>query len=336
MDSQSEYESSHGDDGGGKPRSIEERDRLNKPDEEPEKKTKTKTSYNKQLFKKLSKEYHEICTEDEKKGSLHYTGEKLNRDTRIHGKCATPGCCQDFDKTFRDLHENKSPYCKSCTTKVRIERAKETNMERYGGTNPMHSEAVKGKIKETNMERYGVANPSQSEAVKGKIKETNMERYGVANPMQSEAVKGKAKETNMERYGVANPMQNPEISEKCMISCYKSKEYTFPSGKKEFVQGYEPWAIDELLEEVINEQDIIVKRSEVPVCLWISEDTKEHRYFVDIYVKSQNRCIEVKSNWTYEVDIDSVELKLMALKGEGYDCELWIYNADKTCVKRKI
>ena len=94
-------------------------------------------------------------------------------------------------------------------------------------------------------------------------------------------------------------------------------------------------AIDELLEEG-NEQDIIVKRSEVPVCLWISEDGKEHRYFVDIYVKSQNRCIEVKSNWTYEKNIDSVELKLMALKDEGYDCELWIYNPDKTCVKRKI
>lgn len=36
MDSQSEYEASHLDDGGGKPRSIEEQDRLNKPDEEPE------------------------------------------------------------------------------------------------------------------------------------------------------------------------------------------------------------------------------------------------------------------------------------------------------------
>ena len=92
MNSQTEYKASHEDD---------------EPDEEPEKKTKTKTSYNKQLFKKLSKEYHEICTEDEKKGSLHYTGEKLNRDTRIHGKCATPGCCQDFDKTFRFLNEKK-------------------------------------------------------------------------------------------------------------------------------------------------------------------------------------------------------------------------------------
>ena len=296
----------------------------------------TKISYNKDLFKKLSEEYDNICNEDEKKGSLRYTGKKLNRATRIHGKCARLGCCQDFDKDFCNLYKNKSPYCKSCTTKVSREKAKATNRERYGVENVSQSEAIRKKIKATNRERYGVEYPTQSEEVKEKTKATNMERYGVEHVLQSEDVKEKAKATNRERYGVEYPMQNPEISEKSMTNSHKSKEYKFPSGKTEFVQGYEPWAIDELLEEGVNEQDIIVKRTEVPVCFWISKDRKEHRYFVDICVNSQNRCIEVKSNWTYKKDIDSVELKLMALKGEGYDCELWIYNADKTCVKRKI
>jgi len=85
--------------------------------------------------------------------------------------------------------------------------------------------------------------------------------------------------------------------------------------------------LDELLQkENILEEDILVKRSEVPQVWYTDINGKEHRYFVDCLIKSQNKCIEVKSTWTAEKKKEIIFLKQQALKDAGYECEIWVYN----------
>jgi hypothetical protein len=124
-------------------------------------------------------------------------------------------------------------------------------------------------------------------------------------------------------------MQNSEISEKSRQNAYKIKTYTSPSGKQILYQGYENFALKELIEhENIDEDDIVTSRAEVPVIWYKDENGKKHRYFTDILIKSQNRCIEVKSKWTLEKDANNVVfLKQKATIDAGYKCEIWVYDA---------
>lgn len=118
-----------------------------------------------------------------------------------------------------------------------LERAKETNLEKYGVENPFAAEEIKEKIKTTLIEQYGVENPSQNSyilekrkntcidkygvtntleatEVKQKIKNTNLIRYNAENPFASEIIRNKIKDTNIERYGAISPLKNEKIRNK--------------------------------------------------------------------------------------------------------------------------
>lgn len=56
---------------------------------------------------------------------------------------------------------------------------------------------------------------------------------------------------------------------------------------------------------------------------------------MDIYIPSQNRCIEVKSIWTAEKSKHNIFLKQEAAKQLGYNYEIWVYNAKKELVEVK-
>jgi hypothetical protein len=233
-------------------------------------------------------------------------------------------------------------------TEVR-EKGKATNLEKYGVENPsqsdeikekkiatcfknhgvgcsLQSEEIKEKIKETNLEKYGVEYASQNEEIKEKIKATNLEKYGVEYALQSEEIREKSKATCLEKYGVEYPMQNAEVMEKSSKNAYKSKEYSYPSGAIIKMQGYEHFALDELL-QTLPEHEIVTGSKNVPEVWYEDEQGKRHRYYVDIFIPSQNRCVEVKSTWTFKKKQRIVYLKQQALKDAGYKCEIWVYNA---------
>jgi hypothetical protein len=190
-------------------------------------------------------------------------------------------------------------------------------------------------MKATNLERRGVEYPLQSQEVRDKCKVTNLERLGVENPSQSEDIKDKKKATCLKNHGVEHPAQNTEISEKASQNAYKGYDYIFPSGRTERMQGFENYMLNDLLfKENISENDIIVKRTEVPIIWYEDVDGKKHRYFVDCFIKSQNRCIEVKSTWTAEKKQDIIYLKHQALKDVGYLCEIWIYDSKGEIVEK--
>jgi hypothetical protein len=205
---------------------------------------------------------------------------------------------------------------------------KKTCLEKYGVEHISQSQDIKDKIKQTNLEKYGVENPSQSENIKNKKEIKCLYSLGVKNPFQSEEVKDKIRQTNLEKYEVENAQQNAEVAEKSAKNAYKSKEYIFPFGRIERIQGYEHYMLNELLQqENILETDIIVNRKDVPTIWYENANGKKHRYFVDCFIKSQNRCIEAKSTWTAQKKNDYIFLKQQALKNAGYECEIWIYNS---------
>lgn len=200
-------------------------------------------------------------------------------------------------------------------------------MKNLGVEYPSQCKEVQDKIKASNLKKFGVEYPAQNEEIKLKTQKTNLEKYGVEHTFQNKDFREKSKQTNLEKYGVEYPLQNPDIMEKQIKSSYSKKEYIFPSGKKENIQGYEHFAIDELIiNEKIDESDIIIGVKNVPEIWFYDENNKKHRYYVDIYVSSQNKCIEVKCQYTYIKNEKINLLKEEAAKKLGYNFEFWIYD----------
>ena len=328
-----------------------------------------------------------------------YSQEVVRRDTKIEGKCSNCECNNIFVKSFREIVDNNSHYCKQCLIKITISKRETTFIEKYGVKNAMNSDLCKQKIKATNLQKYGCEWPFQSEIIKDKMKDTCLEKYGVENAMQSKEVQAKFKKTCLEKYGVEhiyksdvfkekynatilkkygvksisqsqeiknkkietslknygveypsqhqkikdkktqtsllhygveNPMQCSEVLSKNVKSNFKSKEYVFPSGNTILVQGDEPYALDELIiNENIDETDIITGCKNVPEIWYNDELGKNHRHYVDIFIPTENRCIEVKSVWTAKLHEHNIYLKQNAAKELGYKYEIWVYNERK-------
>ena len=149
------------------------------------------------------------------------------------------------------------------------------------------------------MDRFGMW-ATQREEHKERIKKTNKERYGVEIASKSDIVKEKIKKTNNERYGGNSAMSDTKIREKCFKKMKDRKEYKFPSGRIEYVQGYEPQALDILLKKY-DENDIVCSNSPT---IYYSFNGNKHLHVTDIFIKSENKIIEAKSKWTFEIKED--------------------------------
>ena len=58
-------------------------------------------------------------------------------------------------------------------------------------------------------------------------------------------------------------------------------------------------------------------------------DDVKHVYFPDFYIKSENKIIEVKSEWTLQLYRAHVEEKAKATIHSGYKFEIWVYDGNK-------
>lgn len=106
---------------------------------------------------------------------------------------------------------------------------------------PFQNEETKQKAKATNLERYGSEFASQNKDVakkisevrsskenQDKIKATNMERYGVENPFQSEEIKDKIKNALIDKFGVDHPLKNEDIKKRA----FAKFKHTFETDPK--------------------------------------------------------------------------------------------------------
>ena len=206
------------------------------------------------------------------------------------------------------------------------EKMKETMLKIHGKEHALQNTKFKDKYKETLKERYGVTVPYHSLEIKNKGAETCKKVYGVENPFQNEEVKKKIIQTNIIKYGVEHSSQNNEIMLKTQQNAKKYKKYTMPSGLIRNIQGYEPFALTELI-KIYSEEQIKTDRIDIPRIKYTINDTEKY-YFPDIYIPDDKKIIEVKSTWTYKCKSDNIIHKKEATEHLGYLYEIWIFDAN--------
>jgi len=126
--------------------------------------------------------------------------------------------CEEFFVKVNDLNSGSRQivnvicdFCKkelSVTYKEYLRNIKIGN--KYACSNLCGSE----KAKETNLEKYGVINALQLKEVQYKQKKTNLERYGVEFLQQSEKIKEKSRKKIIEKYGVSHISMVEELRKK--------------------------------------------------------------------------------------------------------------------------
>ena len=126
--------------------------------------------------------------------------------------------------------------------------------------------------------------------------------------------------TMMEKYGVENPMQLNEFRRKQFKNAVKLKLLII-DGKEFEYQGYEDRAIKILIERGYHVNDIDVEN--VPTIEYYFNGNK-HYYFPDIFLRKENKIIEVKSQFTYTKDLERNQAKFEKVKQDGYNFELMI------------
>jgi hypothetical protein len=220
---------------------------------------------------------------------------------RLHVKFRCK-CGEETTKRFEMLNKYGYPYCEKCSLRIKAEKYKETCLERYGVTNSGKLPEVIEKINNGFIAKYG-DHPKRTAEVQEKWKETCLLIYG------------------------GHPNQNIEVQAKSEASSYKYKDYILPSGNVIKLQGYENLALDELV-QLYEENDIVTGKRGVPTIEYTINDTR-HRYFPDIFIKSENKIIEVKSEWTIQLTTGNVEEKAAATIHAGYKYEIWVYNEKK-------
>lgn len=239
-------------------------------------------------------------------------------------------------------HHTKDPKYK--------EKMESYYLQEYGISNPSQTNKSKEKIKqfwidleknntkkefvdsryekyvESIVSKYNVNNIFLIPSVKSKIKTKLIENYGVDTPFKSDVIRNRAIDTNLKRYNVTNAMQNYDIQKKHLISCLEYDIFVYPSGKEVKIQGDNKLALTELLLSY-NEDDLFVE-FECPIIDYkINNET--HKYRPDIYIKSINTIIEVKSIYTFLGSFEINYKKYLATIQKGYKYEFWIYTNQK-------
>ena len=200
-------------------------------------------------------------------------------------------------------------------------------LKKYGHTHHLKTENSKNNLKKNLIEKYGVDNVSKLDSIKEKklIKsksKTTLEKY---------EIREKYRKTCIEKYGVEHLSQDSDFLEKVLTKSFSYKSYRLPSGKIISLQGYEPIAMDYLLTNY-NEEDIFTKNRDIENLVgklfYKREDGIRSRYFPDIFIKSENLIIEVKSNFTYNLSLSTNLLKRNICLENGLNFNFYIIDSN--------
>ena len=288
----------------------------------------------------------------------------INRKTICHFNCK----CKNYaQKKLRTLLETKYGIkCNKCTELIRRENIKNSHnnrtkeqidlstqkkketIKKFNEANPNRQNEIniknqknknetEKKLNEANPDRQklinqtrentnkklNVENPNRPNVIKQKISNTN-KKLNDENPNRPSEIKQKISNTN-KKLNDENPNRPREILSKILKNSYLKKDYILPSGTITQVQGYEPIALDELFENNYKEDDIITQYQGIEY----EFENNTHKYYADIYIKSENKIIEVKSDFTMEKEYDKNMAKWEACVDLGYEFEFWIYDKKK-------
>ncbi len=228
-----------------------------------------------------------------------------------------------------------------------VKKAQATNLKRYGKKYAFMLDAVYEKIKKINQEKLGVDYPFQNPVfLEYALEQAHIvwkEKYGVEWPVLMKDFREKCIITSQKNWGVNHPMQNLEILNKAIRNAFRFKEFVFPSGRIDRVQGYEPTVLQQLLDSGIHEDEIFTNDSgeahncDFPKIFYNDPCTKQQRrYYPDIWLPNMDKFIEVKSEWTFNLQLDINIAKFMATARQGYEIEVRILNGKKICTLIKV
>jgi len=247
-----------------------------------------------------------------------------NKSINKHGYYSCSGKCSTFkiknvkkeiygDENYNNKEKNKE----TCLEKYGVEnvfkrydikeKSKAIIFKKYGVENPSQSDEVKNKKFRTCFDNYGVESPFQSYEIREKIKNTNLEKYGCENPNQNKDVREKSKITSLEKYGVEYPMQNIFCFEKQYRSATILRYF---ENTKIYYQGtYE-------FDFLKNYYNIGIKKIN---SIKYHFENKDRIYFPDFYHEPLNLIIEIKSDYTFNIDLDKNLAKQKSCLDKGYN-----------------
>lgn len=195
----------------------------------------------------------------------------------------------------------------------------------------MNHEIIAEKRHATCMEKYGNAYYNNGDQISATKQEFTVEKNNAINEKRSN--------TNLERYGVSNNLMNHDLQSKIGTGNATPKQYVMPSGNLFTVRGHEPIALDELM-KTYKEDDILIQDETLaiinrpPIIKFTTKNGRNRTYYPDIYIKSENKLIEVKSEWwfcgnwqsRYKDRLEINIAKMIASVENGYNYEVWLYD----------
>ena len=129
---------------------------------------------------------------------------------------------------------NIRPVCENCGKPIEFLGKPSRMWKTYCSNQCRYSLNRLNKYKQTCLEKYGVEYAQQSNEVKDKAKQTCLEKYGVEHYTNRE----KSKQTCLEKYGVESNLNIPEIKEKCKESRIKNKDKIKEKSKQTCLEKY--------------------------------------------------------------------------------------------------
>lgn len=146
--------------------------------------------------------------------------EDLPDGSHVKIEASCDGCGNIKTMQYREYlqyYTEKYGYlCKKCS----VQKAIDTQVERYGGVG-LQAKEIKEKAKATNIIKYGCETPFENKEIYEKIRKTQNEKYGGIG-MASEKTRSKIETTNLKIRGVRNPSQAEDIKKKKSETCLKN------------------------------------------------------------------------------------------------------------------
>lgn len=150
---------------------------------------------------------------------------KWNNANRSHQEYCSIKCAKnDPDHMQKAIDTNMDRYGVPSTAMDPNVRARQraTLMSNYGVDHPSKSKEILDRTTATNMDRYGVPSTAMDPDTISKRKKTNIERYGIDVASKTDSVKQRTKDTNMDRYGVPSTAMVPAIKHKQQLTLQKN------------------------------------------------------------------------------------------------------------------
>ena len=134
---------------------------------------------------KVLKHYKELGYNAKLNTPIVVKNEDVTDGSYIQERIFCDCCHKVVTKYHKDIIVTRKKFgmdlCPECADIISRERAKTTNLKKYGNKYVIASKYVREKSEETCLERYGIKNGAQSKQANEKREKTNLEKFGSKN-----------------------------------------------------------------------------------------------------------------------------------------------------------